>query len=78
MTKVGIYLLLSVFTHGQLYVDMSKVKSYNELQFALTPPSESSMTITSYTDIVVFKSAFYNGVQLFSANMTPMPPWVLN
>ena len=49
LTKVGIYLPQSVFTHGQLYVAMSRVKSYYGLQFALAPPSENSLTITSYT-----------------------------
>ena len=59
LTKVGIYLPQSVFTHDQLYsyVAMSRVKSYNGLHFALTPPSENSMAITSYTNNVVFKSA---------------------
>ena len=36
---------------------MSRVKSYNGLQFALAPPSENSMAMTSYTNNVVFKSA---------------------
>ena len=57
LKKVGIYLPQSVFTHGQLYVAMSKVKGCNDLQFALAPPSENSLTITSYTNNVVFKSA---------------------
>ena len=56
LTKVGIYLPQSVFTHGQLYVAMSRVKSYYVLQFALAPPSENSLTF-SYTNNVVFKSA---------------------
>ena len=58
MRKVGIYLPQSVFIHGQLYIAMSRVKSYNGLQFALTPPSDNSMAMTSYTLNVVFKSAF--------------------
>ena len=49
LTKVGIYLPQSVLTHGQLYVAMSRVKSYYGLQFALAPPSENSLTITSFT-----------------------------
>ena len=57
LTRIGIYLPRSVFIHGQLYVAMSRVKSYNGLQFALAPPSDNSMTMTSYTNNVVFKSA---------------------
>ena len=57
LTKAGIYLPQSVFTHGQLYVDMSRVKSYYGLQFALAPPSENSLTIISYTNNIVFKAA---------------------
>ena len=58
LTKVGIYLPQPVFTHGQLYVAMSRVKSYNGLQFAFSPPSENFMAMTNYTNNVVFKSAF--------------------
>ena len=57
LTKVEIYLPQSVFIHGQLYVAMSRAKSYNGFQFALPPPSENSMAMTSYTNNVVFKSA---------------------
>ena len=54
VAHVGIYLPVSVFTHGQ-YVAMSRVKSYYGLQFALAPPSENSLTITSFTNNIVFK-----------------------
>ena len=57
LTKLGIYLPQSVFIHGQLYVAMLRIKSYNRLQFALAPPSDSSMAMTSYNNNVVFKSA---------------------
>ena len=57
LTKVGIYLLQSAFTHGQLYVATFRVKNYYGLQFALAPPSENSLTITSYTNNFVFISA---------------------
>ena len=57
LTKVGIYLPQSVFTHGHLYIAMLRVKSYYGLQFTWSPPSENSLTITSYTNNVVFKSA---------------------
>ena len=57
LRKVGIYLTQSVFIHGLLCVNESRVKSYNGLQFALAPPSENFMAMTSYTNNVVFKSA---------------------
>ena len=57
LTKVGIYLLQSVFLHGQLYIAMSRVKSYNGLQFTLVAASVNSMAMTSYTNNIVFKSA---------------------
>ena len=56
LTKVGIYLPQSVFIHGQLYVAMSRIKSYNGFQFALPLPTENSMAMTSNTINVVFKS----------------------
>ena len=58
LTIVGIYLSQSVFTHGQLYQAMLRVKGYNGLQFAVAPSSENSMAMTNYTNDVVFKSAF--------------------
>ena len=57
LTKVGIYLPQSVFIRGQ-YAAMSSIKRYNGLQFALAPSSENVMAMTSYTNNVVFKSAF--------------------
>ena len=57
MTKAGIYLPQPVFTYSQLYVAMSRVESYNGLQFALAPPSENSMAMTKYANNVAFKSA---------------------
>ena len=52
LTTVEIYLPHSVFIHGQLYV----CSYVNRLQFAVAPPSENSMAMTSYTNNVVFKS----------------------
>ena len=57
LIKVGIFLPQSVSTQRQLYIAMSRVKSYYGLQFALARPSENSLTIKSYTKNVVFKSA---------------------
>ena len=79
LIKVRIYLPQSVFIHGKLYVSMSRVKSYNGLQFALASPSENSMAMTSCTNNVFFKSALilYWWVQLFSVDITSTPTWVL-
>ena len=54
LTKFGIYVPQpqSVFIHGQLYVAMSRVQSYNGLQLALAPPSENSMAMRSYINNV--------------------------
>ena len=57
LIKVGIYLPQSVFIHGQLCVATSRDKSYIGLEFALAPPSENAMAMTSYTNNGVFKSA---------------------
>ena len=57
LTKVGTHRPQSVFTHGQLYGAMSRVKSHDGLTFALALPSENSMAMKSYTNNVVFKSA---------------------
>ena len=46
LTKVGIYIPQSVFTYGQLYVAMSRVKSDYSLQFESAMPPENSLTIT--------------------------------
>ena len=40
-----------------MYVAMSRVKSFNGLQFVLTPPPEKSMAVKNYNNNVVFKSA---------------------
>ena len=58
LTKVAIYLPQSVFIDGQLYVAMSRVKSYNGLQLALAAPSENSMAMASYTNNVVYNSEY--------------------
>ena len=57
LTKFGFYLPQLVFIHGQLYVAISRVKSYNGLQLALAPPSENSAGMTSYSNNVVFNPA---------------------
>ena len=48
---------VSFHSWSVVYVAMSRVRSYYGLQCALALPSENSLTITSYTNNVVFKSA---------------------
>ena len=56
LTTVEIYLPQSVFTKSHLLVAMSRVKSDNGLQFALSPPSENFMAMRNYANNVVFKT----------------------
>ena len=57
LSKVGIFLPTPVFTHGQLYVAASRVRSYSGLHFMLGHTDKSSDDIPCYTDNVVYRSA---------------------
>ena len=56
LKRVGIYLPQPVFTHGQLYVAMSRVSSYSGLHFSVGKTDENAC----HTDNVVYKSALLN------------------
>lgn len=57
LNKVGLYLRRSVFTHGQLYIAVSRVKSPNGLYILIDFESGGSTNLTAN---VVFEEVFYN------------------
>lgn len=57
LNKVGIYLPRSVFTHGQLYVAVSRVTSPSGLHVLIDSDSGGSSNVTAN---VVFEEVFYN------------------
>ena len=55
LRKVGIYLPHRVVTHGQLYVAVSRARSFSGLKFMLT--TKCTQDVPCYTDNIVYKSA---------------------
>ena len=57
LSKVGLYLERPVFTHGQLYVALSRVKSKDGLKIVIGPTNNSSPNTTKN---VVYQEVFTN------------------
>jgi ATP-dependent DNA helicase PIF1 len=55
LSTVEVYLQRPVFTHGQLYVAMSRVKSKNRLKYLIEDEDDNC---TNETKNVVYKEVF--------------------
>jgi ATP-dependent DNA helicase PIF1 len=61
LKKVALYLPKAVFTHGQLYVGMSRTGDYNDLRIMLLdePGFQISLSVNGYfTKNIVYKEVF--------------------
>jgi len=57
LSKVGLYLPRLVFTHGQLYVAISRITTKKRLKILILGENEN---VTNRTKNVVYTEIFYN------------------
>ncbi len=60
LKKVGIYLNDPVFSHGQLYVALSRVASFEEILIATNSTVEGVTRNVVYKEIFSLKTKFIN------------------
>jgi ATP-dependent exoDNAse (exonuclease V) alpha subunit len=61
LDNVGLYLPKAVFSHGQLYVAMSRVTNTKGLEILIhDPEAKAENRVTTSTTNVVFKEVFEN------------------